>query len=372
LNLDTQLLFLSSYLVVVQRFGYRISLHIHRSHECIPSDFALVNGFTNPNRAHACLFDWHPNIFQICAPGEDDNQTVACPAIGDFPNSSSFYLHRSLVAGLQGLEASKVMSAVDGKGIMESILNGSVDTAASFCPLEESLQQSVALSKASRKRLLDEACRLECVASDLRLEADKVEKQAKRMRLNADEARRLEESLEFDKLCLALRRNDSTVTKLPNADRYPAGYGHRLGEALEENTRVAEVDVDVSKLVPLMDGTHSLGREQVLSYITPLLTYIQKGAAMRRLMIRSSSPDSPIQLDHFLMTHVLQVLFGNRDRIDELVCMTPVPILPFARGMSSTMLKTLDIPFESSNLYSMAEMDAIKSAFRESASLESL
>jgi hypothetical protein len=214
-------------------------------------------------------------------------------------------------------DAPQMASASSSDDLATAVDGYEAVTADSSYSLEASLKQSASVSKESRKRFEAESSRLLRKSMDLELEVDNLKKQAKRMRMDANEAKRLEESLQFDALWLALRRSDPGTTKLPCADNCPAGYARRVGQALKENSRVTEVVVHASKLLP--GGMNSLDEGQILSFVSPLLGYIRTAAAVRSVLICSSHPDGDV--NDFLMTQVLQAVFGNRERIEDLSCL---------------------------------------------------
>jgi hypothetical protein len=243
-------------------------------------------------------------------------------------------------------------------------------TVTSF-PLEEQIKQTALASKQEHARLVSEAESLKRKAGSLRHELAQMDKKVKRLHVHADEARHLQNTLEFEALCLAVRRNDPATTELPNATNFPAGYALRLGEALQENTHVSVLDIHVEKLIPSLKDMQPFTHAKVSSFVTPLLGYIRNGRAMRHVSLQSAHPNAKI--NKALETWFLDAVFGNRDYIRELTCnLCSVTIPPFLKGMQSTQLNKLDIGLGTLSDYSDLERGSIREAFRFGTRLESL
>jgi hypothetical protein len=179
----------------------------------------------------------------------------------------------------------------------------------------------------------------------------------------ATKALDMSQSLQFDALCLALQRNDAATTKLLDANKYPKGYALRLGEALQNNTRVSTIDVHVERLVP-----ESFDAQQALAAMRPLLHYFRTSKVLRSCSIILGFFESNV--NKLLMEEILKAFFETRKEIDALTLGDYVPVALFCKGMRSTALKTLDIRVDS--LYSPVDLRAIKRMFRSNATLESL
>jgi hypothetical protein len=243
-------------------------------------------------------------------------------------------------------------------------------TAMSF-PLEEQLEQTALVSQQEHARWLGEAQGLKRKAECLRSELEEMDQKLQRVHEHADEARRLHQTLQLDALCLKVRRNDPSTTVLANAKDYPVGYARRLGEALQENTHVSDLDIDLEKLIPSPKDVDPLDISKVSTFVAPLIKYIRHGKAMRSVTLHSSH--SQKTTNAALEAGVLAAVFGNRDAIRELTCLKYLTAVgPFRDGMRSTMLKKLDICLGSSFDYSGSERGSIQEAFGSSASLESL
>jgi hypothetical protein len=203
----------------------------------------------------------------------------------------------------------------------------------------------------------------------LRDEANEEDASAKRCRWDADEALRVHNSLQFEALCLALQRNDETTTKLANADEYLVGYAQRLGEALQNNTRVSELSIHIAKLIP-----SSFDEQQALSAIRHLLEYIRTSKAMRAVWIGHEHPSD--DLNELLVKKLMNASLSQQARIEELTTSDcTLPILPFCKRLPSAMIKKLDVDLHNTsdnNPLSQEEHDAIRKAFRLSWSLQNL
>jgi hypothetical protein len=243
-------------------------------------------------------------------------------------------------------------------------------TAMSF-PLEEQLEQTALASQQEHARWLSEAQGLKRKAQCLRDELEEMDQKLQRVYEHAHEARRLHQTLQLDALCLKVRRNDTSTTVLANAVHYPVGYARRLGEALQGNTYVSDLDIDLEKLIPSPKDVDPLDISKVSTFVAPLIKYIRHGKAMRSVTLHSSH--SQKTTNAALEARFLAAVFGNRDAIRELtVSMFLTATGPFRDGMRSTMLKKLDICLGPLSDYSDRDRASIQEAFRSSASLESL
>lgn len=220
--------------------------------------------------------------------------------------------------------------------------------------LEKQLREAAAESRLQSNELRKKAARL-------KEEATEVEKQAKRLCVQASDCCRLCDTLEFDALCLALQRNDADTTVVPRRYSYPIGYSQRLGEALQGNTQVSELTIDLSKLTPAFFEACKLE-----NIIDPLIQYIQTSESIRKVVLCSDRSDIAV---NELKIAFLNAVFENGKRIKELDCYVIVPGFVFYNGMPSATLQKLDIEFGHS---SERERVAIASAFSSSSSLEKL
>jgi hypothetical protein len=239
----------------------------------------------------------------------------------------------------------------------------SMDTAPS---LKEHLQRAMTATSMEKARVQVEADRLRTKVARLREQANEVEEQVKRLCRQSNDCERMRESLEFDVLCLALRSNDADTTKVPgNIVKYPAGYAALLGDALQGNTHVSHIDIEVAKLMPAFYDA-----QQMETIIDPLLRYVGTSASLRSILMGANHPDSA--LNAHLHTALFEAVFKSQEHISELTCYSSVPAFPFSIGMRNDTLKNLDVDFGHSSAYSQREQVAIASAFRSSASLEVL
>jgi hypothetical protein len=148
---------------------------------------------------------------------------------------------------------------------------------------------------------------------------------------DARAARREHDSLQFDAQCLALQRNDAATTRVVTTDQrdgpHPERYAvSRLGEALQNNTRVEQLDVHVKYLVP-----SSLDAQQALSAMGPLLRYIRTNKTLRR---GSMSINRPVHdVNKLLADEALKAFFANQGKIDELTLGSYVPVTVFCKSI---------------------------------------
>jgi hypothetical protein len=175
----------------------------------------------------------------------------------------------------------------------------------------------------------------------------------------------------FDALCLALQRNDTSTAELPPTNiidwKYPAVYIHRLGGALQQNTRVSVLNLDLQSLVPA-----SFDTPQALNAIGALLRYIRSSNALRSFCIHTNrQPDRKIQ--RLLVYEMVEAFFENQGGTEKLICECYIPAALFCKSMVATTtlnLKVLHIRFSAYS--SDEEQRAIADAFRSSTRLQSL
>jgi hypothetical protein len=232
--------------------------------------------------------------------------------------------------------------------------------------LKEHLQRAITATSVEKARVQVQADQLRTKAARLREQVNEVEEQVKRLCRQSTDCERMRESLEFDVLCLALQCNDAETTKVPrDLVKYPAGYAERLGEALQGNTRVSHIDIEVAKLMPAIYDA-----QQMDTIVAPLLRYIRTSASWRSALIGANHPNAV--LNARLHTTLFEAVFENQQHLSELTCYSTVPALPFQNGMRKDTLKKVDVYFGHSSTYSQREQAAIATAFRSSACLEML
>jgi hypothetical protein len=183
------------------------------------------------------------------------------------------------------------------------------------------------------------------------------QERAKRLRVEAVEAQRMHDSLQFDALCRTLRRNDPTKTAIRCAD-FPVGYAQRLGEALRDNTHVSSIEVDLRQMVPPF-----IGLQQISSFVAPLLRYIRSAKALRSFSI-SSDNDEDDASSRVLVKEILEALFEKQAGIDKITSHTSVPIKILINAIQSSSGLDIRLGYASSR----EERRAISYAFRSSIS----
>jgi hypothetical protein len=246
--------------------------------------------------------------------------------------------------------------------------------AASSLSLEEQLKQTALASRQRETLLLTSADRTKRKADCLRFKLERLDVCVKRLRTEAIEARRMHDALQFDALCLALRRNDPATTELIDTDFYPVGYARRLGEALQGNTHVATLKLDLEKLIPpaSMHETNVVDPSKMLGFAEPLMSSIRNGSAMRSLKIHSEFWDESFEP---LLGSLMEAAFENRSAMRELTCSPPImptSTTPFHAGMRSDVLEKLDVRFCDDDMYSRGDRIRIREAFRQCSRLQSL
>jgi hypothetical protein len=210
----------------------------------------------------------------------------------------------------------------------------SIDTAHS---LKEHLQRAITATSIEKARVQVQADGLRTKVARLREEANEVEEQVKRLCRQSTDCDRIRESLEFDVLCLALQSNDAETTKvLGILVTYPEGYAERLGEALQGNTHVSHIDIEVAKLMPAIYDA-----QQMETIVAPLLRYIRTSKSLRSVLMGANHADST--LNARLHAAFLGAVFENQEHINELTCYSSVPAFPFSNGMRNDTFKKLDV-----------------------------
>jgi hypothetical protein len=147
--------------------------------------------------------------------------------------------------------------------------------------IEDHLKQAARLSEQDEIRLNEDASRLTNEAKRHRDEAEEMERQAKRRRTEAEDAGRLRKSLEFEALCLALRRNDASITTLPSADKFPDGYAQPLGNALQNNTHVSSMEIQLKNAVPYIFDDETYSESNVRKFASPLAQYMESSKSLK-------------------------------------------------------------------------------------------
>jgi hypothetical protein len=198
-------------------------------------------------------------------------------------------------------------------------------------------------------------------------QAQTAEKRVKRLCVQSNKAMCLYESLQFDALCHALRRNDAATTELTRPSHFPpAGYAQPLGEALEDNSIVSKLEIDLQKLLP-----PALPTQGMASFVAPLMRFIRTSKALRSVVICTEYEHRGSGANKLLMKEIFKAVSENRWEIDTLDCRCEnAPIRSFCIVVQScTTLKAVDIEFGAGS--SREERAAIENAF-QSTSLKSL
>jgi hypothetical protein len=190
-----------------------------------------------------------------------------------------------------------------------------------------------------------------------------------------EEENRLRLQLEFDALCLALRRNDPNTRMWNGGISPPAystlqGYARPLGEALRGNTHVSALYVDLSKL--LLSSNHDHHRREALAYVEPLVDFVSKGTALQRVNIVNGDAELGGWYDHLSAAFVNAI--GNSSSIAELTLLGQFPCGAFRDMMALTMsLKKLELwGSESGIRYTAKNLADFVNAFQHNQSLEQL
>jgi hypothetical protein len=176
--------------------------------------------------------------------------------------------------------------------------------------LEELLQEEALRSQQEYDRHSADERRATKRAARYLARANASEELAKRSRAKAAKALGVRDEFRFDALYFALRRDDPTTTRLPPPNiidwKYPAGYGERLGKALQNNTRVSVLNVDLQNLVPAL-----LDTQQSLSLIGTLLQYIRSSKSLRSFCIRTDRQPNR-EVEQRLVDEMVKAFFERR------------------------------------------------------------
>lgn len=234
--------------------------------------------------------------------------------------------------------------------------------------LEDQLKEAARSSGRNKRRLHQAADELEWETKRLRNEAARVESQSKQLRAEAQDAERLERSLEFEALCLALRRDDDCLTELCDAQKYPAGYAKPLGEALfERNTNVTSIELWLKTAIPCIaneDGTVNASKR--MASVQPLVHYLEGSDSLRSVTIGGSHPSSAWTV------LFLGACFRNQN-IENLAIelLSEIPVQVFQNCQFGTSLKHISMVLVDFD-YSRQERRLIEDAVATLSSLKSL
>jgi hypothetical protein len=250
-----------------------------------------------------------------------------------------------------------------------------VNDSESVHPSEEELHQLALAAEQEMSRFHADADASEDAAQHCKrqawqcwLEAQQKEESAKRLRVQAQNSKRLHDSLRLDALCHPLRHNNSSTTVL-NCSGFPEGYAKRLGEALQDNTHVSSVHLHLEKLI--LPST--LDIQEILDFVAPLLHFFRTSKALRSIHVQFKHPN--LNINELLTKQLFESVVANQAGIlstlrCEWGCTIPIAVL--CKGMQvNSMLKALDICFDDTSSHD--ERNTIEEAFRSSStSLESL
>lgn len=182
----------------------------------------------------------------------------------------------------------------------------------------------------------------------------------------AKDVGRLRISLAFEALCLALLRNEPSISSLPDSFSFPDGYAKPLGNALQQNSSVSSIDICLELPAPLFVEN----AETVTQYVQPLLEHIRTSEAMRKVRVLGFHANKTVE---FLLSRLFLRACLCSQSIQELAVHTSfVPALAFRNLTSSRSLRTLYIKFSDRNLYSATDRQAIGEAFASFSALENL
>jgi hypothetical protein len=231
--------------------------------------------------------------------------------------------------------------------------------------LEEQLKQAAQTSKRKEEELEREIADLvrqtqRVRKTNARDEIEALESKSKRLKNESDEAHRLGESLEFEALCLALRRNDPTIKEIPDPDSsyiFPAGFAQPLGNVLQHNTHVSSITLYINKSVPWgMDETN------VREYVAPLVGYLEI-AALQYVTVWQSFDGTNINPNHASVGLFVEACFRNQSLKTLEIGHCNVPARVFGSIKSAISLQELFVSFGDVQ-YTPPELQLIEDAFR--------
>lgn len=99
---------------------------------------------------------------------------------------------------------------------------------------------------------------------------------------------------ELRDLCRRLQRNDPELDSLEfeNSGETPLGYGGPVGRALQGNTHVSHMRLDMDGL----SSSTSRQNDEDVADLKPLLRYIQNGAPLESLLIENSGDHNQVEM----------------------------------------------------------------------------
>jgi hypothetical protein len=232
--------------------------------------------------------------------------------------------------------------------------------------IEDRLKDAAYAAQQDELRYSRESERLDKEANRLRDKANELEIEAKRLRSNMDDACRRRETLEFEALCLALSRNDASITKLPCSQNFPKGYARQLGNALKYNRQVTSVEISYCTLLP-----ETIEEGEVNVFLSPLVKFLRTSAALRQVEIdccAGTRSNKKPTLDE----KVIGACFRNRNIEELYIRESDFSEAVFSSYLVSSSLKTLQIHVYQDGDYSRDERLAFKDVFCSFTSLTSL
>jgi hypothetical protein len=241
-------------------------------------------------------------------------------------------------------------------------------------PLEESLRQAASSSKLEAERCEEEQDRVQGELKRLRNAVDRLESESKRLRFSQEEAGRLTKTLEFEAICMALRRNEPSLVELPRAYAFPVGYAEPLGQSLDKNTHVSSIDIDCVNLMPLTYKKESNNQEKKKRTVDPLVKFLRTSVTLRRVVFHRwyDGVLSGSKVGKALYKILVGACFRNRYIQDLIVDYGCLPMTSLRKCRLTTSLKTLHISVSSPTHFWQEDLQLIMSTFRAFSSLSNL
>jgi hypothetical protein len=237
------------------------------------------------------------------------------------------------------------------------------------------LQQEAERQEQQAQRLQQQAERQQQEAQRLLEEAEHNNEEIETLKKDCEEANSVQLHLEFQTLCLALRRNDPETRILDRmANHDPPGYARvpgyvlPLGEALRGNTMVSVLYLRACNLLGNIDFDNAATG---IECIAPLVNFVSTSTTLRCVRLVDGLRE---HWDDHLIAAFLRAV-GNSSSIQELTCECQLPSEAFHHMVrATTSLRKLDLSFliDRNDEYDQDQLVDLANAFRSNQSLESL
>jgi hypothetical protein len=214
--------------------------------------------------------------------------------------------------------------------------------------------ESKRLRAVARKLVRTPSERLRSAARKLSEESQRLQTEATRLQKQEEAKTELLASLQFEKTLCCLKRNAAETTVV-DLDRYndSDGYGKLLGEALEGNTVVADLILNVQTLLPSRCDSVSI------PFVAQLLKFLSTSTSLLRVQMINSNwfPCMPRTVLGNLTELILDSILEN-SRIVKLTVKQTVHVASLQKIANARMpLTSLTISFPNLQEFCVMEQD---------------